>query len=501
MRIRLQLRSFSIFHYFLISLMIGSCSPKNTEPVQSDDTCIHQDGSDTKRGQLENGIRGQVRFLEEQDHLSPLRDKMTEYKIPATSLAIIHQGRIEWAETYQNPDFTGENDLDCSSIFQAASLSKPVTFIAALRMQAAGVLDLDTPVQAYLKEYELPQGQQTEEHPVTLRNIFSHTSGIIAGGYQGYEKSLPMPSDIDILQGGPGVNSPAVEVVGLPDESISYSGGAYTLAEVALQDVFSEEFAGIMREWILDPVGMTNSQFTQPLRSQDSIRTAKGYLSSGEVVSGGWRNYPEQAAAGLWSNSVDLAKFLIEIYKAYHGKSELISQSIIDSILSQEREGQLYGFIVNRSGDDISITHYGGNMGYRTGMTISLTSGNGLVYLINSENGGALGNELLISASQVYDWQHFKQTEVKRKNVSAEILMELPGQYKWNDQVDLSVTYDEDSNQISLYFPNGDEYVMSAIEGDDLEFIHSNTGVRVTFLEENDFQSFILYGQTAVKMN
>ena len=58
-------------------------------------------------------------------------------------------------------------------------------------------------------------------------------------------------------------------------------------------------------------------------------------------------------------------------------------------------------------------------------MTISLTSGKGLVYLINSDNGGALGNELLLSASQVYNWQHFRQIEAERKEVSTEILKGL----------------------------------------------------------------------------
>ena len=66
----------------------------------------------------------------------------------------------------------------------------------------------------------------------------------------------------------------------------------------------------------------------------------------------------------------------------------------------------------------IAITHYGGNAGYRTGMTIDLTTGNGLVYLTNSDNGGSLGNELLLSASQVYSWQHFKQTNATRKCTS-----------------------------------------------------------------------------------
>ena len=185
----------------------------------------------------------------------------------------------------------------------------------------------------------------------------------------------------------------------------------------------------------------------------------------------------------------------------YQGNSSIFSQSDIKSIISQERDGHVYGFLLNRSGDDISITHYGGNAGYRTGMTISLTSGNGLVYLINSDNGGALGNELFLSASQVYDWKQFKQTSVQRKQVAPEVLKELSGKYKWNDQIDLSITFDESNNTVSLYFPNGDEYKLVPIIGEELDFIHPNTGVEVSFLKKDGFQSFTLYGQTAVKLN
>ncbi len=233
----------------------------------------------------------------------------------------------------------------------------------------------------------------------------------------------------------------------------------------------------------------------------DSNQVAKGYTYDGNVIKGGWHNYPEQAAAGLWSNSVDLAKFLIEIYNAYQGDTSIFSQADIQSILNQERDGQVYGFIVNRSGDDISITHFGGNAGYRTGMTISLTTGKGLVYLTNSDNGGSLGNELLLSASQVYNWQHFKQTSVHRDEVSSDVLKQLSGDYKWNNQVDLSITYDADNKLIALIFPNGDKYNLTPIRGDDLDFIHSNTGVMVSFKEDDGQHTFTLYGQTAVKLN
>lgn len=475
-----------LFLTTLIVVSTGSCITSSKELNQ-------------EKNQLENEIRGQVKFLGESENFSTITDKMIAYKIPAISLAVITQGKIAWAEVYKNEKFQHQN-LDGTSIFQAASLSKPVTFLAALRMHAAGKIDLDKNIQDYLDTYVIPDGKQTKDNPITFRNIFSHTSGISPGGYQGYHKNVKIPTDYDILTGAEGVNTKAIEVISAPNEVLAYSGGAYTLAELALQDIFNNEFSNIMKKWILDPAGMKHSQFSQPLLTIDTLKVAKGYQQSGELIEGGWRNHPEQAAAGLWSNAEDMAKFLIEIYNAYQGKPSIFSESDIKSILSHERDSHVYGFIFNRTGDDISITHYGGNAGYRTGMTISLTSGNGLVYLINSDNGGALGNELLLTASQIYNWQHFKQTKVQRKEISPKELDKLTGKYKWNNQIDLSITFDKSKNQISLFFPNGDEYQLAPIAGENLDFIHANTGIQISFKTNDNSPSFILYGQTAVKL-
>ncbi|WP_297337873.1 serine hydrolase domain-containing protein [Algoriphagus sp.] len=477
----------TLFIPTLLLAFLSSCSKTSNE-------------LDNGKARLEHEIRGQVKFLEEPESLSSLTDKMEAYHIPALSLAVINQGKIAWTETYQNENFKQQIKLDSTSIFQAASLSKPVTFLAALRMHTAEKIDLDKNIQDYLKEFVLPIGKQTPANPVTFRNIFSHTSGISPGGYQGYGRDVEMPTDLDVLKGSAGVNTSPIEVITAPNEILAYSGGAYTLAELALQDIFNDDFSTILKEWILEPAGMENTEFTQPLPESETHRVAKGYTQSGELIEGGWRNHPEQAAAGLWSNSSDLAKFLIEIYNAYQGNSSIFSTSAIKTILSHERDGHVYGFIVNRSENDISLTHYGGNAGYRTGMTISLTSGNGLVYLINSDNGGALGNELLLSASKVYDWRHFKQTEVQRKPIEPGVIKELEGKYRWNEQVDLSISFDESKNQISLFFPNGDEYELVPIVGEELGFIHGNTGIQVSFARDGDKPSFMLYGQTALKI-
>ncbi len=294
----------------VVLVFMGSCShqARNSTAQSTNEDCISTEKSTEKKVQMEGEIRGQVKFLEEAENFSSIRDKMSEYNIPALSLAVINKGRIEWTDIYKNVNFPEVQHLDCSSIFQAASLSKPVTFLASLRMQAAGEIDLDKNIQDYLKEFVIPKGKQTVENPVTFRNIFSHTSGITPDGFNGYNRNLPMPSDLDIVRGSEGVNSPAAEVITPPDETLAYSGVGYTLAELALQDIYNDEFPNIMKKWIIEPAGMNYSEFTQPFPASDSNRVAKGFDYAGKVLEGGWRNHPEQAAAGLWSNAIAITQ-------------------------------------------------------------------------------------------------------------------------------------------------------------------------------------------------
>lgn len=175
----------------LILVFMGSCSkpPKDSNDSSAEKVktnCIETKESVETKALLETEIRGQVKFLGESETFNSIASEMSAYKIPALSLAVIHQGEIEWAEIYTNADFPEGQDLDCSSIFQAASLSKPVTLLAAVRMHASGEIDLDENIQNYLEDYVIPEGKQTPENPVTFRNIFAHTSGITPGGYQGY---------------------------------------------------------------------------------------------------------------------------------------------------------------------------------------------------------------------------------------------------------------------------------------------------------------------------
>jgi len=344
-----------------------------------------------------------------------------------------------------------------------------------------------------LESYHLPAGRQTDTNPVTFRNLFAHTAGITPGGYLGYAQGESLPTDQQIARAEPPSNSRKVEVVNAPGTSLIYSGGGYTVIEIAIQDQLRKPFEQIMVDWLIDPVGMKQATFAQPPPIASYARIARGHRVDGSLVPGGWRIHPEQAAAGLWATASDMASFLLEIFKGYNGKSKFFARDRIRELLATPVDGHAYGFRLIGEGDQVFIAHYGGTEGYRAGMTLNVRTGDGAVYLTNADSGGDLGAEFLSAVSRVYNWPTFREIRVKRLTQPTELLQSLAGVYVFSQGRDVTVVYD---GALTLVFPNGDRYAMQPIQGAPLRFIHPVTAVEASFDGEGSQMRLHLYGQT-----
>ncbi len=456
-------------------------------------TCFTANDAQDRKQQVERNLLPSVVFTGESEPVS-IETRMAGHKVPALSVAVIRNGRLDWSAAWGELEIGGAR-ADCNSLFQAGSLAKPATVLAALRMKQQGLIDFDKSIGTYLASYHLPAGQQTDANPVTFRNLFAHTSGITPGGYDGYPQGQPIPSDLQTVRAEAPGNSRKVEVLATPGTELVYSGGGYTVAEIALQDRLGAPFERIMREWLLAPAGMSQADFTQPLPAASHKHAARGYRGDGIVVPGGWHNHPEQAAAGLWATASDMATFLIEIGKGYRGESKIFTQASIRELLAKPFDGHAYGFRLIGEGEQMFITHYGGTVGYRAGMTLNLVSGDGAVFLSNSDNGSDLGRGFFSAVSRAYHWPMFREVQVTRTTQPVDVLQSLAGRYVFAEQGwKVSVTYENQA--LTLVFPNGDRYAMTPIQGPPREFIHPDTAVRASFNGEGADMEIQLYGQT-----
>ena len=315
----------------------------------------------------------------------------------------------------------------------------------------------------------------------------------------GYERGAPYPTDFQVVSGLPPANSVEVSVVSPPGTAVAYSGGGYTIAEIAMQDVTGLPFERLMDEWLLTDAGMPLSTFEQPLPAALEDVAASGHLADGTVVAGGWRVHPEQAAAGLWSTPTELATFAIAIRDAYNGEGGLMSQASARELLTPIMGRDATGFVVQGDGDTLAFSHAGGNVGYRAYMILHLASGDGAVFMANADQGMAVGNEMLRAASAVYGWPGYKPVSKQRVTLSRSALASFEGRYEFGGGIEVVVALDQSADRITITFPNGDTYALVPVGAGN--FIHPETGVAVDFSGDGSRREMMLYGDTGTRVS
>jgi len=339
---------------------------------------------------------------------------MARLHVPGVSIAVIKDFQLHWARAYGVADADTGRALDTGSRFQAASISKPVTALAAMRLVQEKRLDLDADVNTMLKSWKVPPSPWTRAQPVTPRSLFSHTSGADDGfGFPGYEPQAPLPTPVQILQGLPPSNVGRVTFARAPYAAYKYSGGGLTIMQLAMTDRCDCAFTDLMQSSVLAPLHMTDSSFDPPGQAGNAALAHDG---QGHRMGAPWRLHPEQAAASLWSTPTDVAKFIIEIQTALRGpKGKVLEQRSAQEMTTPVGIGAYaVGLAIARQGDGWYFSHGGSNWGYRAWMSGHLRKGYGMVIMANGENGMALMNQVAERVARAYDWD-----SVERKAAAA----------------------------------------------------------------------------------
>ncbi len=356
---------------------------------------------------IEQDLRTPLEGAAGPESAKSLQARMAELRIPGVSIAVFDEGRIIWAKGYGVRDTETGEPVDSQTLFQAASISKPVSAVGMFRLLERGKVLLDADVNTMLRSWAIPQNAHTAMEKVTLRRIVSHMSGLAVSGFAGYAVDAPVPSVVQILDGAPPANSAPVRVESIPGSQETYSGGGYVVMQLLMQDVTGRPFDALMKDLVLRPAGMTRSSFAQPLpdRFIKEGNFATGYRSDGTPVPGKYHVYPEQAPAGLWTTPSDLARFMLAVGRSYRGERRaLLKVATAREMLTRVPGGSGLGFGISGTGPTERYRHSGGNEGFR-GYAVAFTgSGRGMVVLVNSDQGSTLYAELLDAVSREYNW-------------------------------------------------------------------------------------------------
>ncbi len=349
--------------------------------------------------------------------------------VPGLSVAVIQDYQIHWAKAYGVADVETGRTATAETLFQAASISKPVAAMASLKAVQDGKFGLHDDVNEILTSWHLDGEGMTVRRPVTPAALMSHTSGLgDAFGFPGYAPGDPLPTTIEILEGAAPSNVQRIFMEREPGEAFEYSGGGVTLQQLVLRDVRQQPFARIMREHVLDPLAMRHSTYEQPLPAEWAATAARAHSDDGQAMGPKWHVYPELAAAGLWTTPSDLARFAIEVQQSIRGESNrVLDLPHARRMVTPVGVGPYaIGFSIQQDGQGWYFSHGGANWGFRATLVAHISKGYGVAVMTNSESGGKVINELLKRVQRAYAWDALAEPVPRGYRVVERRFVEVP---------------------------------------------------------------------------
>jgi CubicO group peptidase (beta-lactamase class C family) len=404
-----------------------------------------------------------------------IAERMAYHGIPGASVAVVQDGRVEWARAYGVVDRDTKAPVNTETLFQAASLSKPVSALGALRLVQDQRVDLDTDLRQWLRSWK-------PDRAITLRQLLSHTAGLTVSGFSGYTPGAPLPTALQILEGAPPANNAAVRVTGDVGTAVSYSGGGFVGVQQLFVDITGSSFAELMRRSVLAPLQMTHSTFEQPLPPGMSHLAASGYRREGAKLDKNWMVHPELAAAGLWTTPSDLAQVIIELQDALAGRPAriLTPASAREMLTARVGNAGLGIFLAGPNGTSRRFLHTGRNAGFDALLVGYKNGRQGAVVMINRNNNERFIDEVVESIAREYGWPDYGAPAAQREYevVAPEVQSTYAGTYDAAGHPVLVVVFEDQK----LFARSGDDAWFRLYPASASEFFAIDDDARWTFV-------------------
>jgi CubicO group peptidase (beta-lactamase class C family) len=406
-----------------------------------------------------------------------IRERMQAYGVPGLSVAVIEHGQVAWARGYGVADSGSRQPVTTDTLFQAASISKPVSALGVLLLVQQGRLRLDEQVNDALKHWQIPDTQLTRGHPVTVRMLLNHTAGLEhadAAGYVPFSPGDPLPTLLQILAGAPPARAGPVRVTSTPGGVFHYSGAGYEVLQQLVTEVSGNSFEAYMQSQLLQPLGMRHSTFLQPVPAALAATAASGHYAGGQVLPGRYRVSPELTVAGLWTTPSDVARYVIGVQRSYAGEGPL-EPELARQMLTAGAGGRGLGPVLSGPTAARRFGHDGFNEGFECSFVGYVDGGRGAVVMANSGFAFMLIREVLDSISRAYGWPAYGPTgqqppaaamgQQRVVPLTAAALARVPGEYQMADGPKIRLR--ASAGRLWLEWPgNGVTEVYATPEGD-----------------------------------
>jgi len=292
------------------------------------------------------------------EHLTDLPQMMADMCVPGVSIAHPHSAQTAETATFGVMRAGCASPVARETVFQAASISKPVFAYVVCSLVEEGVLDLDRPLSLYGAEPFVIDDPLLEQ--VSARHVLSHTTG--------WPNWRP--------KGEPLVREAA------PGERYGYSGEGFVYLQRVVEHLTGQDLEALARARVLEPLGMRSSSFGWPADGDPLLAT--GHDARGTPLD---QRQPESpnAAYSLHTTATDIGTFIAALLRGA-STAMLVPQVLVNDHVSWSLG---WGLETSR-GTGHAFWHWGDNPGYKSFAIGLLDAGTGAVVMTNADGGRPL---------------------------------------------------------------------------------------------------------------
>ncbi|MEG1592350.1 serine hydrolase domain-containing protein [Chryseobacterium sp.] len=366
-----------------------------------------------------------------------IEEKLEKYKLPGFSVVVFENYKIVYSKQFGQKSANSPEKINENTAFSTASISKPITALLCFILEEKGLINLNEPIDKSLKRWHLPKSKFTENNAPTWKQFLNHTSGTTQSGFEDHYEGEKIPTLEESLLGKIPRYDKEIEFTFEPGTDWQYSGGGYTIIQMALEDTFNKPIAELAKEYIFSPLELKNTTMIQPNEKGFLTNIASVHDKDGKVIKTGLPITPQVGASGLWSTPTDLAKIAIEMQNALRNKNnKVISNNVAKKVtavtaLKNAVGGWSYGWQKSFGYNNYDwFTCNGSNTGVGGTVMGTMKDGNGFAFLANGEKPnrfpvmGATQKTIL----SVMNWEGKTMNE-KTQEIPANLKKQLIGTY------------------------------------------------------------------------
>jgi CubicO group peptidase (beta-lactamase class C family) len=352
--------------------------------------------------------------------------QLKKHNLAGFSLVVFENYEIIYTNQFGVKSTTSKEKIDKNTAFSTASIAKPIVAILCHLLEEKGLINLDDPIDNYLKRWHLPKSKFTENNNPTWKQFLNHTAGTSQHGFADFYEgdSIPIPTITESLLGQIPRYNKEVEFLFKPSTSWKYSGGGYVIIQMALEDHLNKTLAELANEYIFLPLNLENTTMTQPNENGFLKNVALVHDKNNKVIKTGLPITPQVGPSGLWSNPTDLAKIIIELQNALNNKdNKVISHTIAKKMTTVTALKDAVGGWGYAGQMSFKFNNYdwflcnGSNTGVGGDILATKSNGNGFIWLANGEkqNRFPIIYPTLTKLLNIMNWE--KELTIVEKNV------------------------------------------------------------------------------------